>query len=41
MTIKVMSYVSSACMKRRKLEQILQEYPEVHNELEAPSFFLK
>ena len=36
-----MSYVSSACMKRRKLEQILQEYPEVHNELEAPSFFLK
>lgn len=40
-TIDVMSYVCSTCMKRRKLEQILQEYPEVHNEVEASSFFLK
>lgn len=37
-TIKVMSYVSSACMSRRKLEQILQEYPKFDNEVDASSF---
>ena len=41
MTINVMSYVSSACMKRRTLEQILEEFPKVHNEVEASFFFLK
>jgi len=41
MTIKVMRYVSSACISRRKLEQILQEYPMVDNDVEASSFFLK
>lgn len=33
--------MSSACRKRWKLEQVLQEYSEDHNEVEASSFFLK
>jgi transcriptional regulator of acetoin/glycerol metabolism len=41
MTINVMSYVTSACRSQRTLEQILQEYSKVDNEVEASSFFLK
>ncbi|KAL5102296.1 hypothetical protein RYX36_006623 [Vicia faba] len=40
-TFEVMSYVSLACMSRKKLEQILQAYPKVDNQVEASSFFLK
>jgi hypothetical protein len=41
MTFEVMSYMSSACRSRQKIEQILREYPKVDNEVEASSFFLK
>ncbi|CAK8537889.1 unnamed protein product [Lathyrus sativus] len=40
-TFQVMSYVSLACKSRKKLEQILQAYRKVDNEVEASSFFLK
>ncbi|KAI5435030.1 exocyst complex component EXO70B1 [Lathyrus oleraceus] len=40
-TFEVMSYMSLACMSRKELEQILQAYPKVDNEVEASSFFLK
>ncbi|MCH83314.1 exocyst complex component [Trifolium medium] len=41
MAAEVMSYVTSACRSQRTLEQILQEYSVVDNEVEASSFFLK
>jgi hypothetical protein len=41
MTINVMSYVTSATRSQKTLEQILQEYSKVDNEVEASSFFLK
>jgi hypothetical protein len=41
MTIEVMSYMNSVCRSKRTLEQILQEYSKVDNEVEASSFFMK
>ncbi|GAU13245.1 hypothetical protein TSUD_246150 [Trifolium subterraneum] len=41
MTIEVMSYVTCVCRSKRTLEQILQEYSKVDNEVESSSFFLK
>ncbi|KAL5055617.1 hypothetical protein RYX36_036299 [Vicia faba] len=40
-TFEVMSYVSLACMSRKKLEQILQAYPKVDNQVEASSLIYK